>query len=134
MQTRIDYWKRIVCSIWKGIIFMGENEHLDNLPLDSADSENIDKVITISDIIGEKPEAEEKTEDNKEEKQLPPPAAGMKEIRLEDVDSSKVKYIDNPLPVPKRREHREMDYLISVSDDDDFDIKDMTGMDFYDIV
>ena len=80
---------------------MGENEHLDNLPLDSADSENIDKVITISDIIGEKPEAEEKTEDNKEEKQLPPPAAGMKEIRLEDVDSSKVKYIDNPLLVSK---------------------------------
>ena len=133
MQTRINHWKRIVCSIWKGIISMGENEHLDNLPLDSAGNENMDKVITISDIIGEKAEAEEKTEDIKEE-QLPQPAAGMKEIRLEDVDSSKVKYIDNPLPVPKRREHREMDYLINVRDDDDYDITDMTGMDYFDII
>lgn len=113
---------------------MGENEHLNNSPLEEPDSENLDKVITISDIIGTKAEAEEKSENNIEEEPIPQPAAGMKEIRLEDVDSSKTKYIDNPLPVPKRREHREMDYLISVSDNDDYDITDMTGMDFYDIM
>lgn len=107
---------------------MGENEHLNNSPLAEPDSENLDKVITISDIIGTK------AENNIEEEPILQPAAGMKEIRLEDVDSSKTKYIDNPLPVPKRREHREMDYLISVSDNDDYDITDMTGMDFYDIM
>ena len=47
----------------------------------------------------------------------------------------KVKYIENPLPVPKRREHKEMSYAINelTSENDDYDVKDMTGMDFFDI-
>ncbi len=56
----------------------------------------------------------------------------MKEITA-DEEEKKVKYIDNPLPVPKRRAHRQMEYSIEVDENDDFDIKDMTGMDFYDI-
>ena len=44
-------------------------------------------------------------------------------------------YIENPLPVPKRREHKEMGYLIDElpPDKEDFDLKDMNGMDFFDI-
>lgn len=56
----------------------------------------------------------------------------MKEITA-DEEKNKVKYIDNPLPVPKRRAHKQMEYSIEVDENDDFDIKDMTGMDFYDI-
>ncbi len=56
----------------------------------------------------------------------------MKEITSDGAEKD-VKYIDNPLPVPKRRAHRQMEYSIEVSDNDDFDIKDMTGMDFYDV-
>lgn len=53
---------------------------------------------------------------------------GMKELKYE------VKYIENPLPVPKRREHKAMDYAIDLnSENDHYDINDMTGMDFFDI-
>lgn len=59
----------------------------------------------------------------------------MKEIVIEDVreDEIKPKFIENPLPVPKRREHKEMDYALYVDDDDDYDITDMSGKDFFDI-
>ena len=57
----------------------------------------------------------------------------MKEILLADLDDSKVNYIENPLPVPKRKVHKEMDYAIKTRDNDDYDLKDMSGKDFYDI-
>lgn len=60
----------------------------------------------------------------------------MREIKLEDIDiKKKVNYIENPLPVPKRREHKEMNYAIEElpPDKTDYDIQDMTGMDFFDI-
>ena len=92
------------------------------------------KVITLDDIIGktdEKP-VEPIAEPKASDVVLP---SGMREIRLEDVESEKkVKYIDNPLPVPKRREHKEMNYAIELTpENDDYDIKDMTGMDYFDI-
>lgn len=34
-----------------------------------------------------------------------------------------VNYIENPLPLPKKREHKAMDYDYEVADDDDFDIQ-----------
>lgn len=83
------------------------------------------KVITLNDIIGEE------VFDNS--KSLP---LGMKEIKIDVTQNTtkKVKYIENPLPVPKRKEHKQMDYAIEVnSDNDDYDIKDMTGIDFFDI-
>ena len=59
----------------------------------------------------------------------------MKEITLDDVknEEQKIDFIENPLPVPKRREHREMDYALSVDENDDYDIMDMSGKDFFDI-
>lgn len=112
---------------------MEGNEQLNNLQPYENDDEKLDKVITITDIIGTTVENENIIPSSENDEQTPPPAAGMKEIRLEDIDS-KTKFIENPLPVPKRREHREMDYMIKVSDTDDFDITDMTGMDYYDVM
>lgn len=58
----------------------------------------------------------------------------MKEIRYDDLEDNKVQYIENPLPVPKRREHKEMDYAFEPTGrDEDYDVKDLTGKDFYDI-
>lgn len=59
----------------------------------------------------------------------------MKEITLEDVkrEEQRTDFIENPLPVPKRREHREMDYALVVDENDDYDITDMSGKDFFDL-
>jgi len=59
----------------------------------------------------------------------------MKEITFDDVKGEEQKsgFIENPLPVPKRREHREMDYALAVDENDDYDIQDMSGKDFFDI-
>lgn len=101
--------------------------------VESGDS--VSKVITLDDIIGKKEnkKQEEKSPDKSTDSLLPP---GMREIKLEDIETAKkVKYIENPLPVPKRREHKEMSYAINelTSENDDYDVKDMTGMDFFDI-
>ncbi len=61
------------------------------------------------------------------------PDSSMKEIILDDVEEQKPKFIENPLPVPKRKAHREMDYAIETDDNDDYDVTDMTGKDFFDI-
>lgn len=61
------------------------------------------------------------------------PDSSMKEIILDDADQQKPNYIENPLPVPKRRAHKEMDYAIETDENDDYDITDMTGKDFFDI-
>lgn len=83
-----------------------------------------------------------------EEIELKPVAdASMKEILPGDLETEyarsaggeqpeekKINYIENPLPVPKRRAHKEMDYAVKPdSDEDDYDIKDMSGMDYFDI-
>ena len=59
----------------------------------------------------------------------------MKEITLEDVKNEEQapNYIENPLPVPKRRAHKEMDYAYEVDENDDYDMTDMSGKDFFDI-
>lgn len=59
----------------------------------------------------------------------------MKEITLEDVKNEEQtpNFIENPLPVPKRRAHKEMDYALAVDENDDYDITDMSGKDFFDI-
>jgi hypothetical protein len=101
--------------------------------VESGDS--VYKVITLDDIIGKKEnkKQEEKSPDKSTDSLVP---LGMREIKLEDIETTKkVKYIENPLPVPKRREHKEMSYAINelTSENDDYDVKDMTGMDFFDI-
>ena len=63
----------------------------------------------------------------------PVPDTSMKEIRYDDLEDDKVQYIENPLPVPKRREHKEMDYAFETTGSDDYDIKDLSDKDFYDI-
>lgn len=58
----------------------------------------------------------------------------MREIHYDDLEDKKVQYIENPLPVPKRREHKEMNFALEPTDgNDDYDLKDMTNKDFYDI-
>lgn len=62
------------------------------------------------------------------------PDTSMKEIRYDDLEDNKVQYIENPLPVPKRREHKEMNYAFEpTGSNDDYDLKDLSGKDFYDI-
>lgn len=63
----------------------------------------------------------------------PVPDSSMKEIILDEAEAQKPHFIENPLPVPKRREHKEMDYAIETDINDDYDITDMTGKDFFDI-
>lgn len=46
--------------------------------------------------------------------------------------SNGIDFIHNPLPLPKKKEHTGMDYALKIDDNDDFDLKDMTGMDFFD--
>ncbi len=61
----------------------------------------------------------------------------LKEIRLDDLEeleNKNLQFIENPLPMPKRREHKEMDYTVEIStENDDFDLKDLSGKDFFDI-
>ena len=78
-----------------------------------ADYDENNQVFTLDDILGVQVEQQ-------------PEEANEKTIKRD-------KLIPNPLPVPKRKEHVAMDFAIDISDDDDFDITDMTGMDFYDI-
>ena len=116
-------------------------EQENNIPVDVREEQT--GVITLDDIIGEsgssdvKEEAKEQKEtpkeDKKEESENVP--AGMKEIILDEEEKKKnVKFIENPLPVPKRREHKEMDFAVELRDDNDnYDIKDVSGMDFFDI-
>lgn len=85
--------------------------------------------------VFEKENAVEMTEheQNVQAGTLPMPDSSMKEIILDDVEEQKTKFIENPLPVPKRRAHREMDFAIETDENDDYDITDMTGKDFFDI-
>jgi hypothetical protein len=60
--------------------------------------------------------------------------SSMKEIVMADFEDKQVKFLDNPLPVPKRREHKEMDFAIELTpDNDDFDIKELPEGDDFDI-
>lgn len=65
--------------------------------------------------------------------QVSVPDSSMKEIILDEAEIQKPKYIENPLPVPKRRVHKEMDYVIETDASDDYDITDVAGKDFFDI-
>lgn len=51
----------------------------------------------------------------------------------ENTPAGEIKFIENPLPVPKRRPHKEMDYAVQTVENDDYDIKDITDKDFFDI-
>ena len=87
-----------------------------------------------------KTDLKEKVEDNSDLKDEPEISTNflmdtsLKEIRYEELVENRIQYIENPLPVPKRREHKEMDYAFEpTGKDDDYDIKDLAGKDFYDI-
>lgn len=96
-------------------------------------------VITLDDIIGSSDSSENKEEDKNEEteqtEEIEMLPAGMKEIVFDDEErKKKVKLLENPLPVPKRREHKGMDFAVTLNNDnDDYDIKDISGMDYFDI-
>lgn len=57
----------------------------------------------------------------------------MEETSREKEPVKKTKFIENPLPVPKRKPHKEMDYAVKTAENDDYDIQDMSGKDFFDI-
>lgn len=86
------------------------------------------QIVTDRADINEKNEAPEPDMDME-----PVRDTSMKEIHYDDLEDNKVQYIENPLPVPKRREHKEMDYAFETAVSDDYDIKDLDGKDFYDI-
>lgn len=67
-------------------------------------------VITVSDVIAKNNASVDSID---EQKSLP-----------DDEIDSDLSLIDNPLPLPKKHEIKEMDFDIEVSDDDDFDIKE----------
>lgn len=92
----------------------------------SQDEKEFSKVITLDDIIKDSKQENVEWENNDSVK-----PAGMREILVDEPKHTK--YIENPLPVPKKRAHKELDYSVVVSDTDDFDIKDMSGMDYFDI-
>lgn len=115
-----------------------EQEHTVSLEL----REKQTGVITLDDIIGDTDSSVHEEiniqkklsqEQNEEEVEILP--AGMKEIVMDNEGKQKnIKFIENPLPVPKRREHKEMDFAVILhNDNDDYDIKDVSGMDFFDI-
>jgi hypothetical protein len=60
--------------------------------------------------------------------------SSMREIEMAEIENKQVKMLDNPLPVPKRREHREMEFAIELTpENDDFDIKELPEGDDFDI-
>ncbi len=102
--------------------------------------ETVTGVITLDDIIGSDAASSQEEEQEKsaeiehqEETEVVPP--GMKEVILDEEEIKKrVTFIENPLPVPKRRERKEMDFVFALTgENDDYDIKDVSGMDFFDI-
>lgn len=66
----------------------------------------------------------------------PQPELGeMREITLDSIterEQNEIQFIENPLPVPKKREHKEMDYALDITDDMDYDLQDLTGLDYFD--
>ena len=61
------------------------------------------------------------------EPDLPDIVSGEKESPSEEISEDRdelvqVQFIENPLPLPKKREHKVLDYDYEVADDDDFDI------------
>ena len=80
--------------------------------------------------------AAEKTEENGQVKQIAgtKTATGMPEAKKMENQTVKPQYIENPLPLPRRHEKREMDYQYDVAEsdmkydlevppNDDFDVK-----------
>lgn len=67
---------------------------------------------------------------------VPQPELGeMREITLDTIEEREqeaIQLIENPLPVPKKREHKEMDYALEITDDTDYDLQDLTGRDYFD--
>lgn len=49
--------------------------------------------------------------------------ANLEMLDLKPEEAPTVNYIENPLPLPKKKEHRALDYDYEVADDDDFDIQ-----------
>lgn len=96
---------------------------------DSANNEQDNAVIKVSDIVVDNNAITTNVEIVKD---VVP--AGMKEIKSEDLVSKKHKMIENPLPLPKKRIHKKMDYAINdKSENDDFDLKDISENDDFDL-
>ncbi|MCM1383026.1 MAG: glycosyltransferase family 39 protein [Lachnoclostridium sp.] len=79
-----------------------------------------------TDTVAEKPETAQKSQKNKAEGKE---VMGIEENREGGVvtvefegKTREVKLLDNPLPLPKKKAHRAMDFDYEVKDDDDFDI------------
>lgn len=90
------------------------------------------KVLKISDIIL-KDSNDKKLVSEEAEEEMTVIPVGMKEIKPEDLQSERHKMIDNPLPVPKKKLHKEMDYALKSTEEDDYDLKDLSDKDFFDI-
>lgn len=90
----------------------------ENIP----DNGGNDNIVRGTDIQISNDIADESTDEDK------------KALSDNEADNEAKRFIENPLPVPKRKEHKEMDYAIQTDEEnDDYDITDMAGMDFFDI-
>lgn len=98
---------------------------------DDYSCDEVNSVITLDDILGQEKNMTEKLIITDE---LQGMSGAMTEMQSKNEEKRKIQYIENPLPVPKRKEHKQMDFGIDILDEnEDFDITDMTGMDFFDI-
>lgn len=96
--------------------------------------DEVNSVITLDDIFGQEIKNAKTQETLVVNENFQEAPKGMTEIQIEDAEKNKKQYIENPLPVPKRKEHKQMDYAIDTfAENEDFDLKDMTGIDFFDI-
>lgn len=77
----------------------------------SAEKENL--------TVQAEPAGKEKTMEKKEEA-AQGTAAGEKE---KEPEKKEIRYLENPLPLPKKHERKVLDYDYPVADDDDFDIQ-----------
>lgn len=97
---------------------------------DSANNVQDNAVIKVSDIVSD----DNNVISNNMESVKDVVPAGMKEIKSEDLVSKKHKMIENPLPLPKKKIHKKMDYAINdKSENDDFDLKDISENDDFDL-
>lgn len=123
----------MVCFIIKRVYLKKGVFHVKSLEYqDEYLYEEIDSVITLDDILEREKQHDEMdsliSHENVQEASL-----DMTKIQIEK-EEKKIQFIENPLPVPKKKEHKQMGYAIDILDEsDDFDIIDMNGMDFFDV-
>ena len=129
----------ILCGVGLGNIYetrikKEQDEYVPLLPeIHDLDKEEIKEDVSeeVAEAVQEEVQAEVTEDTTEVVAESVQEEAPVEELPVEE---PMIQYIENPLPLPKKKEHKKMDYAVELSlDNDDYDIVDMTGMDFYDI-